>query len=104
MKRRTWLSLTAMALIACSAAVFAAEPEAAKPKQPIKGNPKTKVYHKPACRYYKAKGCTKEFKTEADAKKAGYKPCKKCAGPKKDKKEKPAEEEAKPAETTPATE
>ena len=47
MKRRTWLSLTAMALIACSTAVFAAEPEAAKPKQPIKGNPKTKVYHKP---------------------------------------------------------
>ena len=72
-----------VALIACSTAAFAADPV------PVKGNPDSKVFHKAACKYYTAKGTTKEFKTEADAVKAGYKPCKRCAAPKEEKKAQP---------------
>jgi methylphosphotriester-DNA--protein-cysteine methyltransferase len=69
-----------VAAIACTTAVYAAAPA------PVKGNPDSKVYHKAACRHYAAKSSTKEFKSEADAVKAGYKPCKKCAAPKAQKK------------------
>ena len=96
MIRRKWLSLAATALVACGAIVYAEGTGETPTPPPIKGNPKTKVYHKPECRYYKAKSSTAEFKTEADAKKAGYKPCKKCGVPKKDKKDK-----EKPAAATP---
>ncbi len=73
MKRSKMLKLLAVALVSCAATVFAADPA------PIKGNPESKIYHKPECRYYNAKSCTVVFKTEAEAVKAGYKPCKKCA-------------------------
>ncbi len=81
MKRRKWLSLMAVATIACAATAFAANTAS------VKGNPESKIYHKPACRFYNAKSSTKEFKSEAEAKKDGYKPCKQCATPKKEKKE-----------------
>ncbi len=81
MKRSKWLKLMTVAMIACLASAFAAE------TGPIKGNPESKIYHKPACRFYNAKSSTKEFKSEAEAKKAGYKPCKQCATPKREKKE-----------------
>jgi methylphosphotriester-DNA--protein-cysteine methyltransferase len=79
------MKLLAAAVIACSAAAFAAEPAPAPAPAPtvIKGNPTSKVYHKPACRHYNAKGSTAVFKSEADALKAGYQPCKQCAAPKK---------------------
>lgn len=80
MKRRNWLTFVAVAMIACTAVVFAADPA------PVKGNPDSKVYHKAACKHYAAKGSTKEFASEADAVKAGYTPCKKCAVPKADQK------------------
>jgi len=80
MKRRNCLKLVAVAMIICTAAVFAADPA------PLKGNPDSKIYHKAACKHYAAKGSTKEFAAEADAVKAGYKPCKKCAAPETDKK------------------
>lgn len=75
---------------------------------PVKGNPKTKVYHKPSCRYYNAKGTTVEFKSEAEAQAAKYKPCKKCCGVKKAKVEKQqpskkAETPVKKVEATPKT-
>ena len=63
----------------CASVVFAVDGGV------LKGNPDSKVYHKPACHHYSAKGCVVEFKTEAEAKKAGYKPCKKCAEVKKAK-------------------
>ena len=88
MIRRNWLKLVAVALIACAATTFAEETAA---PAPIKGNPDSKIYHKSTCRFYKSKGCTKEFKTEAEAVKAGYKPCKQCAAPKKEKKDEPAD-------------
>jgi methylphosphotriester-DNA--protein-cysteine methyltransferase len=78
------MKLVAAAMIACMATAFAADPA------PVKGNPDSKVYHKPACRHYSGKSCTKEFTSEAEAVKAGYAPCKQCAAPKKEQKEKPA--------------
>ena len=89
--RREWMKRLAAAMIVCSAAAFAAKPAPAPAPAPtptpaptvIKGNPTSKVYHKPACRHYNAKGSTAVFKTEADALKAGYQPCKQCAVPKK---------------------
>ena len=83
MNKRHWLKLVIVAAVACSSAAFAADPA------PVKGNPNSKFYHKAACKYYAAKGSTKEFKSEADAVKAGYKPCKRCAVPKEEKKAKP---------------
>ena len=65
-----------VAAIACTTAVYAADPA------PVKGNPNSKVYHKATCRHYTAKSSTKEFKSEAVAVKAGYKSCKQCASPK----------------------
>lgn len=82
MNKRNWLKLMMVAVIACSTAALAADPA------PVKGNPDSKIYHKAACKYYAAKGSTKEFKSEADAVKAGYTPCKKCAAPKEGKKDK----------------
>lgn len=72
MNRNRWMKLAAVAMIACVATVFAADPV------PVKGNPNTKVFHKASCRYYNAEGSSKEFATEAEAVKAGYTPCKQC--------------------------
>jgi methylphosphotriester-DNA--protein-cysteine methyltransferase len=45
----------------------------------VKGNPNSKVYHKPACKHYSAKGSTADFKSEDEAVKSGYKACKQCS-------------------------
>jgi hypothetical protein len=82
MNKRNWLKLLIVAAIACTTAAHAAGPA------PVKGNPDSKIYHKTACRHYAAKSSTKEFKSEGDAVKAGYKPCKQCAAPKAQKKSK----------------
>ncbi len=84
MKRNTWLKLMAVAMIACATAASAAE----KVPAAVKGNPDSKVYHKAECRYYNAKSSTKAFKSEAEARGAGYTPCKRCAAPTKEKKAK----------------
>lgn len=81
MNRKRWMKLVAVAMIACVTTAVAAEKAAA----PVRGNPDSKVYHKAACRYYKVKGSSKEFKSEAEAVKAGYKPCKRCGAPKQEK-------------------
>ena len=75
MNKRNWLKLMIVAAIACTTAAYAAAP--------VKGNPNSKIYHKTACRHYAAKSSTKEFKSEPEAVKAGYEPCKQCAGPNK---------------------
>ena len=86
MKRRTWIRAIMAASLICGASVFAQEAATTEATAAaVKGNPKSKIYHKPACAHYKAKGCTKEFKSEDEASKAGYKPCKKCATPQKKK-------------------
>lgn len=97
MKRRNWIKLVAIAVIACTATVFA-QGTNAPAATPVKGNPDSKIYHLPSCRHYTAKGTTKVFKSVAEAKEAGYKPCKKCAVPKKDKKGKPEKKDTEAAE------
>lgn len=72
MKKRRVLKVLLAATLVCVSMAYAGEGAA------IKGNPKSKVYHKPACKHYAAKGSTVEFKSEAEAKKAGYKACKIC--------------------------
>ncbi|WP_084068365.1 sunset domain-containing protein [Desulfocicer vacuolatum] len=42
------------------------------------GNIHSKIYHKKGCRYYNCKNCIVLFKSEEDAKRAGYTPCKLC--------------------------
>ena len=48
--------------------------------QEVHGNPGSKVYHLPSCRYYNSKGASKIFKTAEEAGAAGYRPCKSCGG------------------------
>jgi methylphosphotriester-DNA--protein-cysteine methyltransferase len=91
MKKRTMLkSLMAMALV-CASVAFAAEVTT------VKGNEKSKTYHKPECRFYSSKGSTVEFKSEVEAKQAGYTACKQCGAVKAEKA--PEKKPAKKAET-----
>jgi len=81
MKKRSLLKILLATTLVCASMAFA-EGGAA-----VKGNPNSKVYHKPVCKHYSAKGSTKGFKSEAEAKKAGYKACKQCSKAKTEKKE-----------------
>jgi len=92
MKKRNLLKALLAATLVCATATFAAEGPA------VKGNPKSKIYHKPTCKHYTAKGTTVEFKSEADAKKAGYKGCKKCCPTKKKTEKKVEKKTEKKAE------
>ena len=72
MKRRTlFMNLLVSALVFTGSLCLAGEAA-------VKANPDSRIYHVPACTHYKAKGCTVEFKSEAEAQKAGYKGCKQC--------------------------
>ena len=42
------------------------------------GNRKSKVFHKPGCRYYNCKNCTVTFRSRQTALNAGYRPCRIC--------------------------
>ncbi len=42
------------------------------------GNIKSKVFHKPSCRYYDCKKCTTKFNSRKEAISAGFRPCKVC--------------------------
>ena len=72
MKKRSLLIMLLSAVLTCSSALYAAN------NAVLKGNPKSKVYHAPACAHYTAKGSTVDFKSAAEAQKAGYKACKQC--------------------------
>lgn len=87
------MALAASAQPAPTPAV-AAKPAPAKPAAPAakpvpaasqkeagyRGNPSSKVYHNSSCRHYKSKGASKVFASPAEAKAAGFKPCKVCKG------------------------
>ena len=45
----------------------------------IKGNPKSKVFHFPACEYYNCTNCTLEFHDVEVALQSGFEPCQFCA-------------------------
>lgn len=50
-------------------------------KMSYRGNPETMVYHNSKCTLLKkCKKCKEKFATADEAKKAGYKPCKRCGG------------------------
>lgn len=80
MKKRSLLKTLLAATLICASLAFA-EGGAA-----VKGNRDSKIYHKPACKHYNAKACTVEFKSEAEARKAGYTGCKQCCKTKADDK------------------
>ena len=42
------------------------------------GNIKSRIFHKPGCRYYDCKFCTEGFSSKEKAIRAGFKPCKIC--------------------------
>jgi lipopolysaccharide export system permease protein len=44
----------------------------------IRGNAKSRVFHLPACEYYRCKNCTLEFKNIEVALDAGFDPCRFC--------------------------
>ena len=72
-----------MALAASAQPAPAAKPAPAasqKVEAGYRGNPSSKVYHNSSCRYYKSKGASKVFASPAEAKAAGFKPCKVCKG------------------------
>lgn len=45
----------------------------------IRGNPKSRVFHVPACEYYNCKNCTLEFHDVEVALESGFEPCQFCA-------------------------
>lgn len=47
-------------------------------KRGISGNPKSRVFHVPACEYFNCKNCTLEFKNIQIALDAGFEPCRAC--------------------------
>jgi lipopolysaccharide export system permease protein len=47
-------------------------------KKSISGNPKSRVFHVPACEYFDCKNCTLEFKNIQVALDAGFEPCRVC--------------------------
>lgn len=42
------------------------------------GNTKSKIFHKPSCRYYNCKKCTAQFSSIQEAIDTGYRACKVC--------------------------
>lgn len=43
------------------------------------GNVKSKVFHKPDCKYYDCRNCTPNFNSKEAAEKEGYRPCSICS-------------------------
>lgn len=76
------LALSAPAQQAAPAPAAKPAPKAApqKVEAGYRGNPESKIYHNSSCRYYKSKSVSKTFASPADAKAAGYRPCKVCKG------------------------
>ena len=77
------MALAASAQPAPAPAAAAAKPAPAAPQKVeagYRGNPSSKVYHNSSCRHYKSKGASKVFASPAEAKAAGFKPCKVCKG------------------------
>lgn len=76
------LALSAPAQQAAPAPAAKPAPKAAPQKMEAgyRGNPESKIYRNSSCRYYKGKSVSKTFASPADAKAAGYRPCKVCKG------------------------
>lgn len=46
----------------------------------LHGNASSHVYHNPSCKWYNCKNCYKTFSSAEEARRAGYRACKKCGG------------------------
>ncbi len=42
------------------------------------GNTKSRIFHRPGCRYYDCSACTRDFSSREQAVDAGFKPCGIC--------------------------
>lgn len=97
MKKQVMAAVAACALLLSPCIIPAAQETASSPAaeaapakaapaehetagQAVHGNPGSKIYHLPSCRYYSSKGASKSFSTVEEARAAGYRPCKTCAG------------------------
>ena len=82
MKKHVMAAVAACALLLTPCIIPAAQEAASAPAagQAVHGNPGSKVYHLPSCRYYNSKGASKTFSTVEEARAAGYRPCKTCGG------------------------
>jgi hypothetical protein len=47
---------------------------------PFHGNTQSRVYHQPSCPNYSCRNCTVVFESEADARRAGFRPAGDCLG------------------------
>ena len=72
MKKRNLLKIMMAGMLVCATMAFAVDGAG------VKGNKNSKIYHKPACKHYAAKGSTESFASEAAAQKVGFKACKQC--------------------------
>ena len=45
----------------------------------FRGNARSKVFHRPGCKYYNCSGCSVEFRSREEALAAGFKPCRRCS-------------------------
>lgn len=61
-------------LILAMPAIIAAENDAVV----YHGNRKSKIFHRPGCRYYNCSKCTAVFSSRQSALESGYRPCKVC--------------------------
>ncbi len=77
-ERKMRLSIRLSAAVICLALLMAAIPASALAD--VSANPKSMIYHNINCLHYGCKSCTKTFKTAEEARKAGYRACKKCGG------------------------
>ncbi|HEX6210706.1 MAG TPA: thermonuclease family protein [Methylomirabilota bacterium] len=48
------------------------------PAGPLRGNARSRVFHRPGCPNYRCRNCTEQFLTEASALEAGYRPAGDC--------------------------
>jgi len=77
MKRRKFLKglLASTVVLGLGLTGFAEEADAGTV---YVGNTESKIFHKPGCRYYGCKACTKKFYSRQAAIDAGYRACKTC--------------------------
>jgi hypothetical protein len=59
-------------------ALWTFAPVSAQAPSEYHGNLKTRVFHRPNCRYYDCPNCLKVFNSRGAAIEAGYRPCKVC--------------------------
>lgn len=73
-------ALLLLSLILSYNLFMATQADAAKAQHNYRGNPNSMIYHNSSCRYFNCKACVVSLSSPAEAKKRGYRACKKCKG------------------------